>query len=373
MPLPPSEHIHPNRAALVFSIALSFLCALTPSTSEAQGSRSIPVVLAVAERRVLAPVAWYPATVISRNQAQISAEATGRIEHIVDVGTVVEPEEEVARIDDTLLRKQLIEEETAIAREQARVNYLDAEVRRLERLLADNIETRSRLDKAISDREIGRSDLRAARARLDTTLEHLARHRIRAPFAGTITERLQHRGEWALSGQAMMHIVDTESLEVRTHAPLSALDFVRKNDRLQVKASSLDIPSRVRAIVPVAREDRSGIYEIRLSIEPPDLDIGRLDIGQSVRVALPTSIAREVVAVPQDALIVRREGISVFRIGEDNAAERVMVTTGIAEGDLIEVDGVAAGDRVVIRGGERLKPGQTVEAIELGDRKRPPA
>ena len=336
----------------------------------AQGFGPAPVILVTAERRVLAPVAWYPARVISRNQARIAAEATGRIEHIVEVGTVVEPKDEVARIDDALLRQSLIEDEAAVAREQARLNYLDAEVRRLERLLADNIETRSRLDAAISDREVGRSELRAAKARLDTTLERLARHRIRAPFAGTITERLQHTGEWAQSGQAVMHIVDTTSLEVQTWAPLSALVFVHKNDELQVKtsSSSLEILSEVRAIFPVPGEDRLGIYELRLSIESSDLEI-----GQSVRVALPTSIAREVVAVPRDALIVRREGTSVFRIDEENLAERVMVVTGIAEGDLIEVDGVAAGDRVVIRGGERLRPGQSVEVIDMGDETKPPA
>ena len=50
----------------------------------------------------------------------------------------------------------------------------------------------------------------------------------------------------------------------------------------------------------------------------------------------------------------------MYRIGEDGTAERVPVTTGIAQGTLIEVDGISPGDRVVVRGGERLRPGQAV-------------
>ncbi|MBF2760524.1 MAG: efflux RND transporter periplasmic adaptor subunit [Ectothiorhodospiraceae bacterium AqS1] len=344
------------------------VCALSPSTAQAQGFGAAPVVVATAERRALAPVAWYPAKLIPRRQAQVSAEAAGRIEHIVEVGSVVEAQDEVARIDDTLAAQQLIEDEAEVASSQARLGYLDAEVRRLERLLGQQIETRSRLDAAIQDREVGRNELRAARARLDTTLERLARHRVRAPFAGKVVERSARTGEWAQNGQAMVHLIDTDSLEVQAYAPLAALELVSENDDLPIKGASFEALAKVRAIVPVAAEDRLGIYEVRLAIELPGLGI-----GQNVQVALPTALAREVVAIPRDALVVRRNGTSVFRIDDDNKAERVEVTTGIADGDLIEVDGIANGDRVVIRGSERLRSGQSVEVIDDSDKKEPPA
>ena len=56
----------------------------------------------------------------------------------------------------------------------------------------------------------------------------------------------------------------------------------------------------------------------------------------------------------------RRDGAVVFRVSGNDLAERVAVTPGIAQGSLIEVDGIAPGDRVVTRGGERLRPGQPV-------------
>ena len=65
--------------------------------------------------------------------------------------------------------------------------------------------------------------------------------------------------------------------------------------------------------------------------------------------------------------MLRRDGTSVYRIDEESLAQRVPVTTGIAVGGLIEVDGIQSGDRVVIRGGERLRPGRSVTIIETTD------
>jgi hypothetical protein len=83
--------------------------------------------------------------------------------------------------------------------------------------------------------------------------------------------------------------------------------------------------------------------------------------GQGVRIAIPTAASRPATVIPRDALVLRRDGTTVFRILDDNTAERIAVETGMAEGDFIEVIGdIQPGDAVVIRGGERLRAGQEV-------------
>ena len=63
----------------------------------------------------------------------------------------------------------------------------------------------------------------------------------------------------------------------------------------------------------------------------------------------------------RDAVILRREGDFLLRVGTDGKAERVPVRAGTVVGDLIEVIGtVKPGDRLVVRGGERVEPGQAV-------------
>jgi multidrug efflux pump subunit AcrA (membrane-fusion protein) len=63
-------------------------------------------------------------------------------------------------------------------------------------------------------------------------------------------------------------------------------------------------------------------------------------------------------------LVLRRDGVTVYRIDAEGTAERVAVEPGMAVGEFIEVDNLQSGDRVVIRGGERLRPGQSVTIME---------
>ena len=343
-------------AAILVAVSLAALAARPAFTQGggAKGPPPAPVVVAMAESRLLAPVTWYPGTVISRNRARVAAEVEGRLEWVAEVGAVMAEGDVVARLDDALLRQSLAEGEAAEARDRARLTYLDAQVKRLEKLVTQNTATRSRLDEAVVERDVARSELSASRARVALNRERLSRTRIRAPFGGIVTERVRQGGEWAKSGEAVVRIVDAGALEVQTWIPIAALAFVREGSELALETNPSGTTGTVRTIVPVG-DNRSRLYDLRLTID------GRSwPVGQDVRVAIPTAAARAVVAIPRDALVLRRGGASVYRIDENGKAERVSVTPGIAQGALIEVDGIRPGDRVVIRGGERLRPGQQV-------------
>jgi multidrug efflux pump subunit AcrA (membrane-fusion protein) len=86
--------------------------------------------------------------------------------------------------------------------------------------------------------------------------------------------------------------------------------------------------------------------------------------GQFVEVALPLKSSSNVLYVPRDAVVLRSEGSYVFRIGSDNVATRVSVILGEGQGSLVSVLGkLQAGDKVAIRGIERLEDGQLVNPV----------
>ena len=97
----------------------------------------------------------------------------------------------VARIDDSLLRQELIETNTEVTRELARLEYHEREVTRLEKLATGNNVAQNQLDEARSNRSVTRSELAAARARVALTQERLRRFVVRAPFNG-VNHRKTH-------------------------------------------------------------------------------------------------------------------------------------------------------------------------------------
>ena len=346
-------------AKIVAIVAVSAWLAGLATAVHAQGGPA-PVVVSVAAERLLAPVIPYPGTVISRNQARLAAEVEGRLEWVADVGVVMRKGETVARLDEVLLKHTLIADQAAVKREQARLKYQDAEVNRLAPLVKTQSVPQSQLDEAMSNRGMTEAEIGAAEARVALTRERLKRANMRAPFDGIITERLLQAGEWAESGATVVRLVDTSSLEVQTWVPVNALKFIHPGSTLTLSSNPSNAIGTVRTIVPVG-DNRSRLFEVRLTV-----DHDRWPVGTDVRVAVPSAEARKVLTVPRDALVLRRDGTTVYRIDAEGMAQRVSVTTGIAVGELIEVDGIQSGDRVVIRGGERLRPGQNVTIIETG-------
>jgi RND family efflux transporter MFP subunit len=303
----------------------------------------------------MTPLIQVAGTVISRTDSRLAAQVEGQVLWVAEVGTQLETGGVAARLDDVLIRDVLVEEQARLAREQANVRFNQAEAQRLAKLAKDNHAALSRLDQAQRDLSIARSELAAAESRLMQTREKQERTTIKAPFAGVVTERFIQAGEWADPGTPVVRLVDTASLEAQAWIPVTALPYIRPGTRLGLIIAEQPATGTVRTLVPVG-DDQSRLYELRLLLEGDGWSA-----GQSVRIAIPTAASRPAIVIPRDALVLRRDGATVFRILADNTAERISVETGIAEGDFIEIVGaVRPGDTIVIRGGERLRAGQQV-------------
>ena len=309
--------------------------------------------------RTLSSTTLVPGTVISRNDANLAAEVEGRLISVADVGTRVNLGEAVARIEDTVLKLQQAELRAQVTRAEARLRYLEGEERRFAQLAEENLAAAAQLDQTRSDRDVADGDLQIARARLAQNQDQLARAAIEAPFDGVIVERLLMPGERVTEGSEVVRLIDQEDLEVIARAPLKFYRFVTPGQSLDVRAGEYLTQGTVRTVVAVGDENTHQ-FELRL-----DLESGLFPVGQTVRVSVPTSDMQEVLVVHRDALVLRPEGITLFVVDANNQAQQVSVTTGIGSGDHIEVRGaVSAGDRVIVRGNERLQPGQTVNVTE---------
>lgn len=342
-----------------YGLALATLVgSLSVVPAWAQGGGASPVELDTARLTTMAPTMQVAGTVVSRSDAVLSAEVEGRLLMVADPGTRVDEGDIVARIDDINLRLRVTELDAEITRAEARLRFLEAELARFERLAETNLAALSQIEQTRADRDVAASDLTVVRSRRQQIEEQLTRTTLRAPYPGVVAERISQTGERVAPGTRIVRLVDSSNLEVVARAPLNYYRYVQPGDELPVTAAGRVINAPVSRVFSVGDENRH-VFELRLTMAE------LLPVGQTVRVTIPTADIREVLAVPRDALVLRGDGIAVFIIEEDNTARRIRVTTGIGSGDWIEVIGpIQAGDRVVIRGNERLRAGQSVTVRE---------
>jgi RND family efflux transporter MFP subunit len=339
-------------------IVITLLAATLAAGAQAQFGGAAPVAVDEARITAMAPTMQVAGTVLSRSDAFLSAEVEGRLLEVAEVGERFEAGDVLARVEDTRLQLRAEELAAEIESVEARLNFLEAELERYQQLAADNLASRTQIEQTRSERDVAQGDLRVARARLAQVTDEIERTRIRAPFDGVVAERVVQAGERVSSGSEVMRIYNPDNLEVVARAPLSYYRYVQPGDELAVRVNEEITAATLRTLVSQGTE-QSHVFELRLDLET------RLPVGQAVRVTVPTADVREVLAVPRDALVLRGSGTSVFVVDEENTARRVNVAVGIGSDNLIEVKGpIQAGDRVVVRGNERLREGQTIEVID---------
>ena len=88
---------------------------------------------------------------------------------------------------------------------------------------------------------------------------------------------------------------------------------------------------------------------------------------------MPLGQPQRSLAVPRDALIIRADGLLVYRVGAEQRSERIAVEAGVADGDWIEVKGESLkhGDAVVVRGGETLRGGEKLQVVGIYEEASP--
>ena len=333
-----------------------------PALSQEEGGFAMPparVEVAAAELRDMAPSVDVSGTVVSLNDSRIASEVEGVLTWLANTGDAVDDGDVIARIEPRLLRIEVTRAEANVAGLESEYRYRQRQLERTEELAAKNSASRTLLDEAEAQRDQAQYQLNDARATLDRARADLERTVIRAPFAGHVTERLASVGEFVSIGENVVRLVDTHRVEIALPATIALSRHIKPGLTVPVRSSGMVREHPVRTVVPVG-DAVSRMVEVRLTAG----DSGWL-VGTPVLVSLPSDATQSTVAVPRDALVERARLTYVYKVGADGTAEQVAVEINAIVGLWVGIaEGISAGDRVIIRGAERLAPGQAVEVID---------
>ncbi|OKY26743.1 efflux RND transporter periplasmic adaptor subunit [Thalassotalea sp. PP2-459] len=325
------------------------------SSSQAFQGRAANVNVTEVKSTTLSPVAWVSGSVVSRNNSNIAANVSGRLLQLADLGAEVKQGDVIAQLDDKPLKLQRQEAKANVEDAKATLEFQQSESTRKESLVKQKLIAQQSLEETNASFSQAKARLAAAKARLSQIEQDLAYTKLRAPFDGIVAKRLSNQGEFVNNGNAIIQLVETANVEASLFAPLTAYRFLKQSSALAVKSPLGEGQAPIKSLIPVA-DSRSHLMEVRL-------DMTHLDwpIGLDIKAAVATGDSKETLAVPRDALILRRNQTSIFIVDDNNTARQVPVTIGISQNELLEVIGdVKAGDLVIIRGAERLQPGQAV-------------
>lgn len=349
-------------AALIIAAAAYFLFfAADPADGQetGPGQGGPPPAIVTLDKIVTAAITpnfTAPGDIVANRDSVVAAEVAGRIQSTLNFGARVNKGTVIAVIDDRTIRLARDQALADVRRFQSDLTYQNRLVGRLQQLLKEEAESEAALDEAISNRDQTRARLAAAQVALETARVDLSRTRIRSPFSGQLVERRIEVGEYATPGREIARIVGRQGSEARVRVPIAVASSLTTGQEVKIVANGEERTSRVRTVIE-AGDEVSRTLEVRAP-----MGTHNLKMGSAISMTVPTGIERDVLTAPRDALVLRDSGIFIYTVNvKEKTAKRVTVQVGEPDGDRVAITGqIASGDMIVVRGGERLRDGQTV-------------
>ena len=363
--------------AIALSVFLGLALATAGGPALAQGGPAGVHVDAV--RAVpLAQTAPVIGRLVATRAGDVAARVAAPVEsYLVEVGDTVDRGQPVALLDDAVLAARRDQAQAALAQARAELSSRQEQLAlaeqglaRLQGLQGSAAFSQARFDDQRQAAAIARADLAAARAAIGRAQADYALARIQAerttvtaPYAGTVVARYLEAGAYAQSGQPLVRLVSEEALEIEADVPARRLAGLTPGTELtftfgETVNDARSRPARVRAILP-EENPNTRTRTVRFVPEFAEADT-RLASGQSVTVQVPVGARRDVLSVHKDAIVRQGDQAVVYLFNDGKAAVRP-VQLGVEVGSRFEVvDGLSGGELTVVRGNERLRPGQAL-------------
>lgn len=288
--------------------------------------------------------------VASVDQIEVVSELSATVVELPFVeGQALEQGALIARLDD---REFQAESERAEAQhEQAKANF-----ERARRLVAENAISQQGMDDASTTLKVAAANAALARARFDKT-------RIRAPFPGLAGRRRVSRGAYLSSGDVITDLARVDEMKVTFAAPERYSSMLRVGVPVDVTTPAFEndhFPGRISVVDPVIDPQTR---TVQLVARIPNTS-RKLRPGMSANVSVTFSERPGALVVPDQAVFAEGNQSFVFVVDDSNKVNRVAVQLGTRDSMQVEIlSGLAAGQRVVSAGHQKLYPGAKVAPV----------
>ena len=341
----------PIRSALALAGALLLLsaCDSEQTASTPRAEQATPVETATAVNRDVSRRVDAVGTLFGSESVTITAKVTEQVNAVYFEGG-----EQVQRGQ---VLAELMSAEQAAMLSEARANLRETQLQ-YDRLvnLGKDIATAAEID-------VARARVDASEARLAAIESQLADRQIQAPFTGIIGFRRISVGALVTPGTVIAELDSVQPLKLDFTLPEVFFAQVAVGDEVDAHSAAWPdqafpgVISRIGSrIDPVTRT-----FEVRVLLPNEEL---KLRPGMLMNVSVGAGRHQRIV-IPESALMQSGDRSTVFVLNDAGRADRRSITLGRRlPGFIVVEDGLAAGERVIVKGQMLLRPGALVDVLK---------
>ena len=373
-------------AAAGAALAVATLLTACVAQTDAQpakpggGMPAAEVGVVTVEPRTLGLVTELPGRLEASRVAQVRARVAGILQkRLFREGSDVKAGARLFEIDSAPYRAALASAEASLARAYANLTQASALAERYQPLVAANAVSKQEYVNAVAAQKQAEAEVAAAKAAIQTAQINLGYASVTSPISGRIGRGLVTEGALVGQGEATQLALVQQINPMYVNFTQSSGELLRLRKAIKsgkLKRAAAAAATSVRIVLEddseyaqagkllfedLTVDPSSGQITLRAEIPNPD---GMLLPGMYVRVRLQQAQASEVMQVPQQAVTRSGTGDSVMVVDADGKVSPRNIKVGAAQdGKWIVLEGLKAGEQVMVDGFQKLRGGAPVKAV----------
>lgn len=373
----------PTLLLLALGTVISEGCkrAATPQGEDAAKAGPIEVDVVTMKTQSVPVSKELPGRTAAYRLAEVRARVNGVVlKRMFEEGADVKEGQQLYQIDPAPYEAELTNARAAVARAEASVKVAQLQERRLAELAAANAIARQDYDNALATLHTNEADLASAKASVQSATINLNYTKVFSPISGRIGRSEVTEGAYVQQAQASLLATVRQLDPIYVDMTDSSVEVLRiKNAMTRGELASSDSGVQVSLFLEDGRlyGEKGKLEFLEAAVEPTTGSVGlralvpnprkELLPGMFVRARLEGVSRPDAILVPQGALARNPKGepyVMVVVAGEKVEERPIQIGQSIGNQWLVD-SGLKAGDRVIVAGLQKIRPGSTVKAVPV--------
>jgi RND family efflux transporter MFP subunit len=350
--------------ALVVYLIIGSMARAEDAEQAPQGPPPAPVQVASVVEEMVSDQVTLVGTTEAIARSTVAAQVSGSVQDFpVSEGDFVKKGQVIARLRSTNLALRLKAAEATMERVRSNSVLAEKELGRYTKLKGTDSIAESRYDEALDQHQSLKQELLRTEAEIELLKDDIRNKTVVAPFAGFVAEEHTQVGEWIDVGGPVVTLVDLGHIRVTVDVPERyAVQLSRKSPvRIGIVNISDDTFSgKISAVLPEG-DLNARTFPVRVELLNPKFEIRS---GMEATATFSLGTKRKALLVPKDAIVTAGTNRMVYVVADGIAQPVPVQVIGYYDGNVAVEGPLQPGAPVVIRGNERLMPGQPVQIIQ---------